>query len=91
MIARGYHRGHLILYTEDRVWVYADTLTPTKDDRDRICGHCKLPNRPDGHDPCLGTLPGVRNACCGHGRRDKSYIQFEGGKTVRGWVMDAEE
>lgn len=32
-------------------------------------------------DPCLGILPGVRNACCGHGgkhQRNLPYIQFEG-------------
>jgi hypothetical protein len=30
----------------------------------RICG--KYPTR-KGHDPCLANLPGVYNACCGHG------------------------
>lgn len=42
---------------------------------DRKCGHCNLPNRSDGHDACLGELPGVMNACCGHGKREP-YVQF---------------
>lgn len=44
----------------------------------------------DGPDPCLGQLPGVRGACCGHGRREHSYITFENGVTVRGFVIDRE-
>lgn len=32
----------------------------------RICGHCERPCG-DGPDPCLGHLPGVISACCGHG------------------------
>lgn len=41
------------------------------------CGHCGLDATPEGHDGCLGTLPGdVMNACCGHGNNDSAYIQF---------------
>ena len=31
-------------------------------------------------DPCLGVLPGVAFACCGHG--GNGYIAFENGTTV---------
>jgi hypothetical protein len=36
-----------------------------------------------GHDPCIANLPGVKNACCGHGI-EPGYIQFENGITIRG-------
>lgn len=32
----------------------------------RTCDYCGLPCG-DGPDPCLGELPGVISACCGHG------------------------
>lgn len=32
----------------------------------RECGHCGE-TCGDGPDPCLGYLPGVISACCGHG------------------------
>jgi hypothetical protein len=47
------------------------------------CPKCgKLPTK-EGHDACLGTLPGVIDACCGHGVRE-AYIIFENGVTIRG-------
>ena len=44
------------------------------------CG--KLPTK-EGYDPCLGTLPGVIDACCGHGVKE-AYIIFGNGVTIRG-------
>lgn len=35
-------------------------------------------------DPCLGTLPGVIEACCGHGNPNKAYAFFENGVLLRG-------
>ncbi len=42
------------------------------------CGHCKRARTPEGHDGCLGELPGgVMNACCGHGgNAEGAYIQY---------------
>lgn len=41
------------------------------------CGHCKLERTPEGHDGCIGELPGtVINACCGHGGAEDVYIQY---------------
>jgi len=39
----------------------------------------------DGYyaDPCLGVLPGVIFACCGHGKKDYGYVAFENGATIR--------
>jgi hypothetical protein len=60
----------------------------------RPCGHCNRANTPRGYDACLGHLPCVMNACCGHGETREAYIQFTPWLTVRGrlaiglsWVM----
>lgn len=85
MTTRGHFRGHPIY--SDGEWRFCDTDEPTETTwKSRPCGHCGLmyPD-PDGPDPCLGTLPGVRNACCGHGNRGQSYIQFTNGVVVRGF------
>lgn len=34
---------------------------------------------------CVINLPGVTNACCGHGDPGASYIQFSNGVTIRGF------
>jgi hypothetical protein len=47
------------------------------------CPHCGLSRTAEGHDGCLGTLPGVKAACCGHGVED-GYVLFETGKVIRG-------
>lgn len=46
------------------------------------CNLCLRPPTPEGHDPCLGTLPGVDYACCGHGKVP-GYILFSNGVSVR--------
>jgi len=49
------------------------------------CAHCGLMPSHEGHDGCLGTLPGaIWNACCGHGRVSMAYIQYVGGSSVSG-------
>lgn len=48
------------------------------------CDVCGLLRGKEGHDPCLGTLPGVEFACCGHGHKE-GYIAFTNGRTIRGW------
>lgn len=47
------------------------------------CKRCGLPPTAEGHDPCLGALPGVSNACCGHGWQ-RGYIAFTNGVVIRG-------
>lgn len=56
----------------------------------RPCGCCgEFGNSNDGKpDPCLGQLPGVDNACCGHGDRDEAYIRFTNGVIIRGFIVD---
>lgn len=48
-----------------------------------VCPECKLARGADRRDPCLGTLPGVSFACCGHGGRSHGYIAFENGFVLR--------
>lgn len=86
MSKRSQFRGHAIELDEPGGrWVYCDTGEPTVDTwRERGCGHCGQHNTPEGHDACLGELPGVLNACCGHGEQSVAYVQFEGGGELRG-------
>lgn len=56
-----------------------------------LCTGCGLTVKeehetPDGGyaDPCLGILPGVKYACCGHGDKvGMPYIFFDNGVTMR--------
>ena len=47
------------------------------------CFMCAKKRTKEGHDPCLGTLPGVQFACCGHG--DQGYLKLENGTILRGF------
>ena len=76
--ASTHYRGHLIHSVGCGKFVYSDTLEPVRDNPLRPCGHCGLASTPEGHDGCLGTLPGVANACCGHGKPTEAYVQFAG-------------
>ena len=82
-MTRSYLRGHQIIHQDGR-WLFEDNKEPTVHNK-RPCGYCDLNETKEGHDGCLGTLPGdVMNACCGHGRDDMAYIQYwettKGGK-----------
>lgn len=75
-------RGHEILY-KGKEWVYKDNNEPTVNN-ERSCGHCSKDNTQEGHDGCLGTLPNVMNACCGHGETKEAYVQFSKDNCIRG-------
>ena len=78
-------RGHPIERDNTGQWIYTDTRQPTATTwQARPCGHCGQPNTSAGHDACLGTLPGVDNACCGHGDERLAYIQYTNGTEKRG-------
>jgi len=71
--AKPHRRGHPIAYdAASRTWKYADTgeVTPRDRGAERPCVKCGLTAEPGGPDPCLGWLPGVASACCGHGVGD---------------------
>ena len=57
--ARTHSRGHLI------VWRYEDSGEVL--DNERPCIRCGEPPTPEGHDACVGHLPGAVSVCCGHG------------------------
>lgn len=76
-------RGNSIEYVND-TWIYTDNKIPVSEDVNRSCGYCGKENTPEGHDGCLGTLPGIMNACCGHGEKKEPYIQFLDGACIRG-------
>jgi hypothetical protein len=83
----GYLRGHpVVCFAGEACERYADDLTPTVDEAgasvERPCVQCGLLSVPDGPDPCMGMLPGVRAACCGHGVEEPYVVVGHG--TVRG-------
>lgn len=49
------------------------------------CPKCKVEvsTKYTEEDPCLGHLPGVKFACCGHGVKE-GYISFSNGVIIRG-------
>ncbi len=77
-------RGYDIEY-RDGNWVFSDTGELVSDVwTDRPCGHCNKMNTKEGHDGCLGTLPFVMNACCGHGVVSAAFVQFWDGTITKG-------
>jgi len=85
-------RGHETIFDDEiGEWVYADDYSVA--DYDRPCTRCGMMPTKDGHDACIPSLPGVINACCGHGNASKAYVMFRSGETIRGetatkWVHD---
>ena len=75
-------RGNPIQTDETGEWFYSDDRTPTVG-TDRPCGFCGRERTIDDHDGCLGVLPGVINACCGHGVLTEGYLQFKNGDHVK--------
>lgn len=76
-------RGHVIEWRDQ--WYYVDTNQPTIETWEgRPCGHCGKYNTAEGHDGCLGELPGVVNACCGHGQEGEAYVRFTNGTVMSG-------
>lgn len=83
-MSKSYLRGHKIEFLNDE-WIFSDTKESTDSTyEDRPCNHCDLYQTEEGHDACLGTLSGIMNACCGHGRSSESYVQFMDGYCIHG-------
>jgi len=74
----GYERGNPIKYINSK-WVYEDG-TPIENEK-RPCVRCGCMPTPEGYDACLGFIPGVVSACCGHGVED-GYVLKEGGYKI---------
>ncbi|KKM75722.1 hypothetical protein LCGC14_1387360 [marine sediment metagenome] len=88
MIARGHFRGHPLIWASDR-WVYEDdgAEIPANSGEIRPCIKCGSLFGEGEVDPCLGVLPGVDNACCGHGECSKAYVRFINGVVLKGFVV----
>lgn len=78
-----YYRGHKIFFDKGQ-WYYKDTKELVSKNKNRFCGYCQKENTKEGHDGCIGELPDVVNACCGHGRIKEAYIQLNDGSYIRG-------
>jgi hypothetical protein len=79
-----YYNGHKIYFNfTTNKWHYLDNGILIEDNR-RSCVKCGKNMTDKGHDYCIANLPGVTNACCGHGV-DEGYIQFEDGRVLRGY------
>lgn len=81
-------RGHPIVWRND-MWVYEDNGLPIPGWGGEVrpcivCGQREWSGE-GAVDKCLGLLPGVSNACCGHGDPAYSYIQFTNGLLIRGF------
>jgi hypothetical protein len=87
-------RGHDIEWDEQLGhWRYSDdkSVLPANGGECRSCKRCGETWEIEGGDKCLGILPGVNNACCGHGVRSRSYVRFDNGVTIRGFIVDEDE
>lgn len=89
MTVSAYLRGHEI--TWDVGWRWVDTGEPVGLGM-RPCARCGQMPAEEGHDACVGTLPGVKAACCGHGV-STPYVLFEDGSGLSGaealeWIQE---
>jgi len=85
-------RGNRIYFDDLMlVWKYVDDTTLVSDHwKEKPCGHCGKKCNDEGHDNCIVKLPGVKNACCGHGDISDAYIQFDDGRHFSGgaaWIV----
>lgn len=79
-------RGNNIDYDSNRnIWITPEGKTKETEEvlYKLPCVKCKEKPTEEGHDACLGELPGVKFACCGHGR-EHGYIAFTNGVVIRG-------
>ena len=61
-----YIRGYEITWLKNLgTWIYVDNGEGINDERP--CKKCSKSPTSEGYDACLGFLPGVKSACCGHG------------------------
>lgn len=59
-----------------QLWRYSDNDEPAVHPSNRPCPKCSELPTPEGHDACLGEIPGVCGACCGHGV-EMGYIAWD--------------
>ncbi|MBP2045247.1 hypothetical protein [Methanobacterium aggregans] len=90
MVNYHYIRGHKVCFSdktpekEFSKEYYEDDGCEVLDRTERPCIKCGKKPSPEGYDACIGELPGVKYACCGHGVED-GHIIFENGTTLKGY------
>ena len=92
MTVRSHFRGHPTIWAEEGFWVYADTRERAGFEGEiRPCKKCNElfeGSNIGKPDPCLGNLPGVDNACCGHGFQERAYVRFTNGVVLTGFTVE---
>ncbi len=85
-----YFRGHKAYYgkVNGKESIFYFDNNEDIDYNTRPCKFCNLRNmeyfindKMESYDACLGKLPGVKFACCGHGA-ENGYILFKNGARV---------
>jgi hypothetical protein len=77
-------RGHPVHFDWDRN-CFMDCRTEKIVDINKLqCPACELFPTAEGHDACLGTIPGIIAACCGHGYRSECYVKPQHGQILTG-------
>jgi hypothetical protein len=82
-------QGHEIEYDfNNHEWVYSDTKESIA--TIKKCVKCKCKPTKEGYDSCLGFLPNVSSACCGHGKntpfailKTGEYLEFDSIKEMK--------
>lgn len=66
-------------------------MEKTSQSKPKLCNECGKKAGFPKVDPCLGELPGVKSACCGHGKRKAAYILFDNNIILRGFKVETLE
>jgi len=69
-----YTNGNKIVFKNNQ-WIYED-IKDSMFNNVKPCKQCNKKPAIEGYDNCLGKLPLVTNACCGHGLNKNAYVQF---------------
>lgn len=81
MMLSGYVRGRPTRWSDEseaHVFVDSGERVPADGGVEPPCPFCGKRAEPGGPDPCLGELPRVESACCGHGVHE-GWIRFDEG------------
>ena len=84
MTATGYHRGHAMRIRGRCVAGTQRRACWCQTTRSQRAGTAESRLHRKRHDGCLGTLPGVVNACCGHGTDGEAYVSLDDGRRLAG-------
>jgi len=91
---RSYWRGHSIIWLKnEQKWVFendhSDIMANGGEIRPCVkCGKIFNGSNKGKPDACIGTLPGVDNACCGHGIISDAYIRFTNGVVIKNFTIE---